>query len=81
MNQSARPSGVLVTVEPADFTAILARAKEPLVVIAPGGWLFQERFQYLTSYKGLAFYTKSVEEIPLPAGTEVIQANKLWMPH
>lgn len=77
--QAIRASGVLVRVEPVEFAKILALAKEPLVVIAEGG-LFSRKFQYLTSYKGLAFYTSSKEAISLPAGAEVIAAKQIWTP-
>jgi hypothetical protein len=77
--QAIKASGVLVSVEPHDFQAILAQNREPLVVIARGGW-FQKPLQYLTSYKGLAFYAQSDSEIPLPNGAQVIYAKKLWIP-
>lgn len=74
-----RASGVIVHVEPNDFTGILHRQKGPLVVHATGGF-FSTNYQYLTSYKGLAFFTKSPEPLILPSGTELVTAKKLWMP-
>jgi hypothetical protein len=76
---AVKASGAIVQVEPEDFLKILARAKDPLVVTAEGG-LFKTRYQYLTSYKGLDFYCLSDELLPLPAGTEVIPAGKIWIP-
>jgi hypothetical protein len=35
---------------------------------------------YLTSYKGLAFAAKSEEPLPLPPSTELILAEKIWIP-
>ena len=49
-------------------------AEAPLVVTASGG-LFGRSYQYLTSYKGLAFYAKSGEQIHLPGTAEVIAAS------
>jgi hypothetical protein len=77
--QAIKASGVLVSVEREDFVSILNQSESPLVVIAPGGW-FQKAYQYLTSYKGLAFYTQADTELPLPAGAQVVRARKLWIP-
>ena len=74
-----KASGVLVRVDPAEFSKILAHAKDPLVVTAPGG-LFSKKYQYLVSYKGLAFYTKSDEPIALPTGCEVVTAGSINIP-
>jgi hypothetical protein len=74
-----KASGVLVRLEPEEFAKILARAKEPLVVITEGGF-FTSKFQYLTSYKGLAFFSKSKSALQLPAGTEVVPARKINIP-
>jgi hypothetical protein len=74
-----KASGVVVRVEPEDFARILGKADKPLVVYAQGG-LISTSHQYLVSYKGLAFFTKSSEQILLPRGTEVIRANKIWIP-
>jgi len=77
--QAIRASGVIVRVEPTDFLEILSRQQTPLVVHATGGF-FSTNYQYLTSYKGLAFFTKSPMPLALPAGVEVVQAKKIWIP-
>jgi hypothetical protein len=41
------------------------------------GGLFTTNYQYLTSYKGLAFFTKSPSQIPLPGDAELISAGEL----
>lgn len=74
-----RASGVVVAVTPENFSAILARAERPLVVHATGG-LFSTNYQYLTTYRGFAFYTKSRQPVALPAGTELIAAESIWVP-
>ena len=74
-----KASGVLVRVEPKEFAKILAHANNPLVVIAEGG-LFSTNFQYLVSYKGLAFFTKSRESLALPPDAEVVQARGINIP-
>lgn len=77
--QAIKASGTIVRVEPREFSRLLDRTDEPLVVQAQGG-MFGRSFQYLTSYKGLAFYTKSNEPIYLPGSAEVVQARKIWIP-
>ena len=77
--QALKASGTIVTVEPPEFERILARQTGLLVVYVQGGF-FSARHQYLTSYKGLAFFAKSSEPLTLPEGTEVIVASKIWVP-
>ena len=77
--QAIKASGVIVRVEQGDFLRILQREDEPLVVIARGGF-FKKGWRYLTSYKGLAFFTKSPEPLPLPGRAEVVQATTIWIP-
>lgn len=74
-----KASGVIVHVEPQDFVNILRRVEKPLVVYAQGGF-FSTNHQYLTSYKGLAFFTKSGDEISFPRSVEIIIAKKIWIP-
>ncbi len=77
--QAIKASGVLVTVEPQEFHNILRRQQGPLVVHATGGF-FSTKYLYLTSYKGLAFFTKAAAPLDLPVGTELVQAKGIWIP-
>jgi hypothetical protein len=74
-----KASGTIVQVAPEDFMAILAKSKTPLVVQAQGG-VFTTKYSYLTSYKGLAFYTKVTTPLNLPGDMELVFAKKIWMP-
>lgn len=74
--QAIKASGVLVRLEPPEFLKILARVPEPLIVTATGGFL-STNYQYLFSHKGLCFYTKSPEQLQLPATAELISAKVL----
>lgn len=74
-----KASGAIVRVEPNEFIGILKRQPGALVVHATGGF-FSTNYRYLTSYKGLAFYTKSHEPLDLPSGTELVQAKAIWVP-
>mgnify|MGYP006293992553 CR=1 FL=1 len=74
-----KASGAIVQVESRDFAAILEKARDPLVVCTQGG-LFSTRYQYLTSYKGLIFHTKTQTPLRLPSEAETVQAKKIWIP-
>jgi hypothetical protein len=76
--QAIKASGVLVEVEPTVFLSLAGKADEPLVVVAYGG-VFRKRYQYLTSYKGLAFYTTSPTALPL-SRAELIAAKSIRIP-
>lgn len=74
-----KASGVVINVKPEDFAAIVGRTEKPLVVTAEGGF-FSTSYKYLTSYKGLAFYTKSRAALALPADAEVVRAQGISIP-
>jgi hypothetical protein len=77
--QAIKASGVIVRVEPEAFMTVLERQDEPLVVLAEGGF-FGPSYRYLTSYKGLAFFTQTSKALQLPGRCELIQAEKIWIP-
>jgi hypothetical protein len=77
--QAVKACGVVVYVESAAFQDVLLRQQGPLVVQASGG-LFWTEHQYLTTYKGLAFYAKSPTPLTLPPGCEIVQAKSIWAP-
>jgi hypothetical protein len=77
--QAIKASGAIVRVEPDEFMKLVAKQRDPLVVCAVGG-LLSTNYQYLFSYKGLAFYTKSPDALPLPTGAEIVTARSIWIP-
>ena len=77
--QATKASGVIVSMEPEEFQRLLYRIPEPVVVTAEGG-AFKKHRQYLTSYRGLAFFTKSATQLHMPSGAEVIAAKSIWIP-
>ena len=77
--QATKASGAIVKMDSEQFQKILSKSKEPAVVMAHNGWP-TKKFHYLTSYKGLFFFTKSVEAMMLPSGTDLITAEKIWIP-
>ena len=74
-----KATGVVVRLEPREWLSILKRTESPLVVIAEGG-MFKTKYQYLTSYRGLAFFTKSPTALVLPGRVEVITAKSMSIP-
>ena len=79
ITNAIRASGVLVRVNPEEFQRIVKGQPEPLVVYAARGY-FKKSYQYLTSYKGLAFFANSPEPLKLHAGVELICAGLINIP-
>ncbi len=77
--RAIKASGAIVSVEPDDFLYILAKGSRPIVITATGG-IVRLNYQYLTTYRGFVFYTKSRVPLALPADAEIIAANKIWVP-
>ena len=78
MTEALKAIGAIVCVEPQEFLGILERIEKPLVVHSAGGFL--TKYKYLTSYKGLTFFTKSKEALLIPASVEMIAAKKIVIP-
>lgn len=74
-----KATGTIVQMEPDDWLSLVERIAEPLVVMGTGGVL-SKHYQYLVGHKGLAFFTKSVEKLPLPPQAELVAAKKIWIP-
>ena len=74
-----KASGVVVRLEPAEWMSILKRTDAPLVVIGTGG-VFRKHVQYLTSYRGLAFFTTSRDPLVLPGRAEIVSAKSISIP-
>ena len=62
-----------------EFSKLLTRVKDPLIVTAEGGF-FGKTYSYLMSYKGLPFFTKSDAPLALPGGAELVKAGRIWIP-
>lgn len=79
IDQAIKASGAIVRVKPEDFFKIVDRVDRPLVVMSISR-LLGKAYHYLTSYKGLIFYTKSREQILLKGNTEYIIAKSIYIP-
>lgn len=78
--QAIKASGAIVKMEPNDFLQIVYRADDPLVVVAISKVFRKTSYKYITSYKGLAFYTKSPKQLSLSSGAELVSAKQIWIP-
>ena len=76
---ATKASGAIVKMAPEEFMKIINKSEEPLVVFAKGGFL-NRKFRYLTSYRGLFFFTQASEPLALPGKAEIIAADKIWIP-
>ena len=66
---------------PEEFLGLVQRQQAPLVVYAAvSRWFSGPSHQYLTSYKGLAFYAESPTPLTLPSGCEIVEAASIWVP-
>ena len=74
-----KASGVVIRVDSVNFQTILRKIEKPLIIYAEGGF-FKTRYQYLVSYRGFAFYTKTPAPILLPTEAEMIRAQSIWIP-
>jgi hypothetical protein len=74
-----KASGTIVRLDPEDFLRIVNRSENPLIVTADKKFL-SGGYKCLTSYRGLAFFTKSPEPLLLPGDAELIPAKSIWMP-
>ncbi len=77
---AVKASGAIVRVDPDAFAKIAARVNNPLIVVAEGGWL-RKNYQYLTSYKGLIFFAKSLQPVYLGPNVEIVKASAIWVPN
>jgi hypothetical protein len=77
--QAIKASGAIVGVNANTFQSVLMRADKPLVIVSEGG-LFRRNYQYLTSYKGFVFHTKSSELLQFSMHVEKMTAEKIWIP-
>jgi len=78
--QAVKASGAIVNMKPDDFVQILHRAEEPVVVMAISKIFGKTSYKYITSYKGLAFYTKSSSQLPIGIRMELVHAKSIWIP-
>tara|TARA_R110001592_G_scaffold226573_1_gene482740 strand:+ start:201 stop:476 length:276 start_codon:yes stop_codon:yes gene_type:complete len=80
IQQAIKASGAIVKIEANDFSHMLSKMDDGLVIEHQGKLFFKEYYQYSTSYKGFVFYCKSSERISIPSRLEKINAKQIWVP-
>lgn len=75
-----KAQGVVVRLEPLQFMLILQRQPGPIVVRATRGFI-HNIFQYLTTYKGLTFYTEARDPIVIPDDADLLDAKSISVPY
>jgi hypothetical protein len=72
--------GSIVELTPESFVNLLALIEDPLIVAKYPSGVFDNKYQFLVGHKGLVFYTKSREKIPLPPQATIIEARRIGLP-
>ena len=79
--QAIQACGTVVHMEPEQFLALLVGIETPMVVSAYVRGVFGTSYRhYLTSVRGLAFYTKSREPLKFPGPIDQIEAKSISAP-
>jgi uncharacterized UPF0146 family protein len=58
------------------FLTIVSRVQAPLIVMKEAG-LTRRKYKYLTSYKGVLFYTWARERLELPKDADIVVADSM----
>jgi len=77
--QAIKASGAIVDLEPDEFQRILGRMDSGVVVQTLGGFR-KKTHEYLASYGGFIFHTKSEKRMSFGSGVEMVWAKKIWVP-
>ncbi|WP_339607809.1 hypothetical protein [uncultured Roseivirga sp.] len=80
IQQAIKASGAVVKIEANEFSRMLSKMDDGLVIEQEGKLFFKDYYKYSTSYKGFVFYCKSNEKISVPSRLEKINAKQIWVP-
>ena len=72
--------GIVISVETDEFMRLMKQAGNALIIHQQPSW-WQTYNRYLMSYRGMAFYTRSKEELSISKYAEVIAAKNFYVPH
>jgi len=76
---SARALANHVKVDQQTFETVLEKSENPLVLIAPAGFI-RSLYRYVTSYKGIVFYLQTDKALNFNEKVECIYIKKIEMP-
>lgn len=80
INEAIKASGAIIRIESDEFSRLISKMDDGLVIEKPSGGFFSGGYKYSTSYKGFIFYCKSKEQITIPSRLESITAKHIWVP-
>ncbi len=81
INEAIKASGAIVKIGPYEFSSLISKMNDGIVIEKGNNGLFDSSYKYSTSYKGFIFYCKSREQISIPTRLEKIKARSIWVPH
>ncbi len=79
ISQAIKASGSLIRIDPEEFGRMINKMDDGVVVETTIKF-FSTTYKYLTSYKGLIFFTKSTSQLSIPSRLEKITATSMYMP-
>jgi hypothetical protein len=77
--EANKASGAIVKVEPEAFRSIVDHCEKPLI-IARKSTFISTSYQYLTSYRGFIFYTRSKDPLLFKSTAEMVKTDRIWIP-
>jgi hypothetical protein len=77
---AVKASGAIIKLEPDEFSKILSKTTDPLIVVSPTGFK-KRKTRYLFSWKGFVFFCETKKQVIFPKGTKTILSNKIWVPN
>lgn len=80
ISNAIKASGSIVRIEARDFEALVASIPDPLVLHQEPVGVFSRNHRYATHHRGFTFVAQDREPIFMPAGAQVIRAQKIWFP-
>lgn len=73
-------TGSIVKITPEVMLGLISRMNEPLIIECHKKRFYGGEYSYLTSYKGLCFYTEAKSQLAIPTSAEIIMASEMWIP-
>ncbi len=81
INEAIKASGAIVKIGPYEFSHLISKMEDGIVIEKGNNGFFDSAYKYSTSYKGFIFYCKSREQITIPTRLEKVKARSIWVPH
>jgi len=77
--EANKASGAIVRVEPDAFCSTVDRCEKPLIIARESRFI-KTSYQYLTSYRGFIFFTRSSEPLLFKSTAEMVKTTRIWIP-